>query len=556
MICLVLTTCKKKMLDELASPAVCGPDLSGCLDNTGRYIDPSNGAAFITIDLAGLDNLITRPQGSQTWASVPGNDIFVKFLEGKKKYLEPAMKNCRDASEIVWKDFIEDALAQIKLGQGKKLEEIRQSCTTLTAECVTDASDSIAGFDARALSVFGVLANKTANEMCASLKTACSALLTPPDGDMDWVGGMTGIQTDITFDKILSTCFEVGKNCIVQKCSNITGNFGLCENPLTSINRKSIINRTACWAEVEKCVLEAGDDALLGIFENRGKNPKTGNFYDELYGSSQGNVYNLCEDCTDNVSCAACRISERIWGNCEFKPMPYGKDEIVQPNHIKSVVGKSETLLSWFATNTGTADLNNACVDSSCPVGKANIGSLTSPVCGDMNNFDSAMRICPTDDPGLERVEIYDGFTNCCPVAKKDEFGNCCEQNVLTVALDNGYYEAEIQLKSPMKICAPTGVNSATFIAALNTPMNGLSKPYIVCFGTVGGIGADINCNGTVGLIDEATGRYADINESLLHNFYWKNPSEKCALDISTGGWKTSSGESCFTPTTFHRVHW
>ncbi len=260
-----ILTCKRKMLDMLTDSTVCGDGLGKCLDTTGRYIDPTTGTAFLTTELHGLSQLITRPESGQTWTTAPGNDRFVTFLNSKKKFLEPAMENCQDISDYVWDSFLDDALSQIKLAQESKLEEMRQSCTTLTTQCLDETFDSISKFDARALSIFGVTADATVNTMCTDVRTACTALMETSGGAADWESGMTDIATEKTYETIMQTCREVGRACIIQACTSITGNFGLCENIDTSINRKSILNRNACWDEVVNCVASAGNDAITAI---------------------------------------------------------------------------------------------------------------------------------------------------------------------------------------------------------------------------------------------------------------------------------------------------
>lgn len=261
-----ILTCKRKMLDMLSNTSVCGSNLTQCLDMTGQYINPATGEAFLTVNLANLSKLLTRPTGDSTWTDMPGNETFVQYLNSKKQFLEPAMEHCQDISDMVWTDFIEDALAQIKLAQDAKLEQFRQSCTTLTAQCLTDTATSLEDFDSRALSTFGVIADKTVNQMCADVKTACTALMeTTGDGQTDWAGGMTEIATDTTYDTIIKTCREVGRACIIQACKSVSGNFGLCENIDSSINRKAIVNGTSCWQEVLDCVASAGNESIERI---------------------------------------------------------------------------------------------------------------------------------------------------------------------------------------------------------------------------------------------------------------------------------------------------
>ncbi len=439
-------TCRRKMLDMLTDNTVCGENMGKCLDITGQYIDPSTGGAILTENLADLATLITRPAADQTWTGAPGNDRFITFLNSKKKFLEPAMENCQDIADMVWDDFIEDALTQIKLAQDAKLEEVRQGCTTLTAQCLTDTADSLADFDARALSIFGVDADKTVKSMCTDVQNACTALLesTGGGGD-DWVGGMTAITNDKTFETILQTCREVGRNCIIQTCKSISGNFGLCENIQTSVNRKAIINRTSCWAEVKECVASAGDTAIMDITAQitttgtpSSETPidaDTGTFYEFLYGHdvidgndnasrcsttpiNQNNcVYDICElECTDKKSaqCATCRIAERIWGNCEVAPNTVltssgNHNKIKIPN---TADGKPDTLLSWFAKNTGTQDIADSCRDTTCGIGYHAEYKNGSIACISDSNYTSEGAICATS----YRINIGATTTanNCC----------------------------------------------------------------------------------------------------------------------------------------------
>lgn len=433
-----ILTCKKKMLDMLTDSTVCGDGMSKCLDTTGRYIDPSTGEAFLTVDLVNLGNLITRPSSGQTWTKAPGNDKFISFLENKKKFLEPAMENCQDIADYVWADFIEDALAQIKLAQESKLEQMRQSCTTLTTQCLDDTLESISEFDSRALSVFGVAANKTASAMCSDIRTACTALLNSTYGDTDWDTGMTAIAAGKTYETILSTCREVGRQCIMQSCKSVAGNFALCENIYTSINRKSIINRTACWNEVAECVASAGSESINQIMTDQGRNADIingGDIYQQLYGSATP-IHDWCKadltTLTPDFDWQVCRLSEEIWGNCEHEPKtPIGSlaPDSAASNKIliNNTSDNRETLLSWFARNTGTENSKYSCVDTTCPPGDTYYDGKCIP-----SDHVTTEGICEA-----ERFLVYAGndktITNCCTGGL---LGNniCCKGTALSSA--------------------------------------------------------------------------------------------------------------------------
>ncbi|MDR1360719.1 MAG: hypothetical protein LBJ18_00185 [Rickettsiales bacterium] len=580
-----ILTCKKKMLDYMADPAVCGVGLGKCLDTTGRYIDPATGAAFLTPYLADLANSITRPTSEQKWSTVPGNSAFVSFLNKKKKYLEPAMENCQKISDTVWRDFIDDAIAQIKLAQGAKLEEMRQSCTTLTTQCLSDTAKSISEFDARALSVFGVVVDRTVNDMCASVRESCVALLGTTAAP-NWETGMTGIADDKTYDKIIATCREVGKACIVQTCKSVSGNFGLCENVDTSVNRKSVINRSACWNDVQKCVADAGADVLARILSDRGKTgdlassgtvnnlsggAQSWNFYYENYSNlisgntlkyndiTYASIYDMCQDCSKNsYGCGVCRLSEKIWGNCEISPVTNLAGTAVagsaEHNYILQDNDKN-SLLWWFAENTYTTDNKGACKDTSCSVGQ----SPARKACGSSETICSVGGATCGDDivcTENQQITVATGYTNTCESGVKDAAGNCCVNGVqaqvagINSAFSAGasYFGGNTANKTAM--CSTT--STASLVAAFK---QGSDMMYLLCIGgSVSGAnittnfpkGQQINCDGRDGryvIFNATTGTYQNPSFSNsngpaeVSNYYHKSGGqcEHCEFNFNGG---------------------
>ncbi|MDR2413176.1 MAG: hypothetical protein LBD50_03115 [Rickettsiales bacterium] len=567
-----ILTCKKKMLDMMSDSSVCGTDLGKCLDTTGRYIDPSTGEAFLTVNLVNLGSLITRPSGDQKWTTAPGNNIFVSYLNSKKNYLEPAMENCQDISGQVWDDFIEDALAQIKLAQEKKLEDMRQGCTTLTTQCLEDTADSVSEFDARALSIFGVLADKTVNEMCAGIKTACTSLLQTTGSDADWVGGMTEIATDKTYDSIISTCREVGKACIIQSCKSISGNFGLCESIDKSTNRKSIINRSACWPDVLQCVASTGADNIGRIMERLGKTPtqSSGDFYKELYkddvcrtnsGSScpddEKLVYDICYDCgtAGKPDCGTCRLAERIWGNCEYEPT-HPLESSDNPHNKIKVNPSTETLLSWFATNTGTNDPTNypdSCRSTDCGPGQ-------KMVCGGFCAASDGVSDEGENCTSGSKVIIAGEYKNCCSSTAKDFMGNCCEGGMknLGFGTDKDYSNISADNKD---ICATNNTAGDALNFAAKYPEYPYDNNILVCVNTntvdsydedepndefPDGRGVSCGTDGIFVVINKSTGVYSSAaylygdasNPPLLYSYYKEGCNNNCIFDPKDNGGK------------------
>lgn len=633
-----ILTCKKKMLDMLTESSVCGDNLEKCLDISGKYIDPSSGEAILTTQLADLGTLITRPSDNQKWTKVPGNEKFVSYLDSKKKYLEPAMENCQDVSDYVWDLFIEDALAQIKLAQESKLEEVRQSCTTLTTQCLSDTAKSIEDFDARALSIFGVEADKTVREMCAEVTNACTALLdTMGDGE-EWGDGMTEIATDKTYETILSTCREVGRACIIQSCKSVSGNFGLCENIQTSVNRKSIINRTACWDEVVKCVNSAGEDSIEKIITQKESIlDKNKAFYTQLYGkdfditnqsnystanncltTKDGNcVFDICEnECGLNVeegkytsldspNCRACRLAERVWGNCESHPTTNLSSTDVH-NKIKMPTNGDDTLLSWFAKNTNTQNATDSCRDTSCGPGYQPFWDeekkTTTCISQSLLTDDGFM--CPDNAPRI-MVDRETQMTNCCSlnssndenniIGSLDVLGDCCLSGNRTIKIDgiiwdwggiepgsyfyDGYSDT-ISNGGNFGICLPKNVLQTKFLFARITKNPSAPNPddpyiyeYYICLGDTrvyDGIvqyedaeeeypsGKKIHCIGDIVVLKKYSNQSGSLSGSInypgqstptaptypINYFYRNGTTGVCKAKFSNGKWNFT-GPNC-----------
>lgn len=517
-----MLACKTKMLDMLTDSSICGKDLQKCLDTTGHFINPATGQAFLTADLYLLQETIQRPTGDLTWQTVPGNSSFINFLNTKKEYLEPATENCQDVADDVWNAFLDDALAQIKLAQNTKLEEIRHSCFTLVSECVDEANDTIADFDARALSLFSISADQTANQMCNDVRNACTALIDNIDGTTNnWGDGITGILASKTYEAVLQTCRTVGENCIIQTCQSPTGNFDLCMNT-DSINRRTVLTRKACWGQVLDCVASAGNDTLLEIQKEHPIDDSTA-FYTEIYGNAN-DVFDFCQtECATpaSLSCYKCRITESIWGNCQDSPI-----SLVSENNILAPIsGETGTLMSWLAKNTAT---------NSCYAYASNCA---------------------------EYITVSNNIKNCCDTVSMTENGLhiCCNtDNTIPTENDTGavFGSGDTAVLDGNRICAPVAISGkANLLYTVTNTIPGTARKVInsvYCMGNIeAGTGNQINCNGTLIKVESKNGSLRfyrlETNNFVPLNMSYVDGSDKlCSFTESgsVGQW-TNNGQQC-----------
>ncbi len=461
-----LLTCKRKILDKLSDSSICGEKLYKCLDVTGQYINPADGSVFLSENLSNLTTLITKPTDANAkWSTVTSNAPFVSFLNSKRDALEIATEKCQDMADTIWKEFLDDALAQIKLAQNNKLEEIRRNCTKLVTDCKKEQSQNIKEFDQDALLTFNVLADATVNEMCRDITNACTALMNTTFEDDTWASGITGVEADISYETILETCMDVGRVCLTQKCAGTSDNFALCKETLAP-TRQAILKREYCWTEVENCVKQATN--LNAIYD----------YYTWMQSATFGDTPNwaiptfdkqykkTCDTETEPEGSAspdkiACLITHKIWGDCKLNDITntetgiFTQSGCILPktaykttgdcNNTIPITNNEDTLLGILADGTSNPD---------CDLNRCDIGYEYYPNYADHDKYPQclicAQKIQTTDGTPTDRnniIEVTENITNYCKngCERKDHYRNCC-------AYTNTLFEGS---KVDNEVCVP-----------------------------------------------------------------------------------------------------
>ena len=573
-----ILTCKKKILEQMYDSSVCGSDLHKCLDITGQYINPADGTAFLTTNLYNITTLLTAPVGTESWSKLKQNEKFVTFLNSKKKFLEPAIEQCEQISDMVWKDFLDDALGQIKLAQNAKLEEIRQSCTTLVAECKTESQQSLEDFDARALSTFQVIADSTVNALCRDVEDSCVNLLNASGGGAtEWETGMTGVAADMSYESIIETCTTVGKDCIIQQCNGASGNFALCSD-FSTTPRRAILNRQACWREVLACVNQSTNlSNVTADITKSGRRQYYKNTYfgdetdDTTFTTIMSHTPTFCSSEAD----IACMITEQIWGNCENNPSTTPlttNSELIaaHPNDLfaenKILIPKEDSsLLSWFASNTGTTDSIDSCSTYNCPINYKYDEDLN--ICKQMVPNDSSLTtsdgtsIITTD----EQIYITNTLTNYCAGGKssKDMYGNCCasrktsngicvpDSSYTAVFLQNAYCNVSIELKDAPNYYCPENTTVIVEVGEGQEPasyyqITNNKKLSLYCIEQsldLTATNGTFNCDGYLVLIDQYGNYIKPGGISAGPTMSYKSNGATCTYRYSGGSWSFGCGD-------------
>ena len=262
-------------------------------------------------------------------------------------------------------------------------------------------------------------------------------------------------------------------------------------------------------------------------------------FYKNLYGTTAYDICDLDDKCSDSEStqCKACRIAERIWGNCEKSPNT--------SNRIKKPSNNDETtLLYWFALNTGTEQLPNSCQNTTCP--KGSIYNSTSQECVSSAAYtlDSVTNVCTS-----KRISVPDG-ENCCQSNKIDAWGNCCENSNMLYLQEttennhivDGYYNQELVTgNAKLGICVPNDITSAVHVATFSPSGNSSDSHILLCLGTMTDA---VTCNGEyLAIVADKNGARNDAGQYYIPdgnsiytpiNYYNTSESDRCTYNDTT----------------------
>ena len=230
-----IATCIANVEKAIQSEEVCGEGYYKCLDN-GQFIDVTTGAPLTgVVDFYKLGEMLTFRTNleikDQKLSTIQSNRPFVQFFENKtKKFAEASLDKCSEDADLVWKQYLDNALLDIYYAQQAKVKEIKQSCITLVAKCYDNQSESVANAMANLTGDSSVLlkpaAIKLTTEMCNEYIQSCNGMF---DGGII----QEYIATKDNLDS-LNACRGVAQQCFAKFGGTRYGNFYSTQNGLFS----------------------------------------------------------------------------------------------------------------------------------------------------------------------------------------------------------------------------------------------------------------------------------------------------------------------------------
>jgi len=143
-----IAECMTNVQNAILSEEVCGAGYHKCLDN-GQFIDVDTGAPIAgVVKFNELEKLLTFAEGvsaaDQKLSQNPSNRVFVQNFEKRvKKFAEPALDKCREQADVVWAEYLDNAMLDIYYAQKSKVAEIKQGCFDFVSTCYMNGDTAL-----------------------------------------------------------------------------------------------------------------------------------------------------------------------------------------------------------------------------------------------------------------------------------------------------------------------------------------------------------------------------------------------------------------------------
>lgn len=195
-----INDCIARVRQDITADVACGTDYVHCLDITGKYLNYTTGEPIYSSEFFQLENMLSL---SGDTLKNPTNRMTITKLNNMRHFATTSLDTCRDVSDIVWDEFLRQAIAEIYQGQHDRIRTVKDECLDVVNTCYDEQNQSLKDFSNNADETTYGMRLELAEQMCQEKMDACSNL---------YGGGTTGMTT------LVNTMHEITNEKIDQQC--------------------------------------------------------------------------------------------------------------------------------------------------------------------------------------------------------------------------------------------------------------------------------------------------------------------------------------------------
>ena len=195
-----INECIAQVRNDLTANTACGTDYVHCLDISGKYLNRDTGEPLYTAEFYQLDGQISLEGNILTNQT---NRLLVADLNRKRIFAERGLDTCRDIADVVWDEFMRQAIVEIYQGQQQRIRQVKTDCLEVVTKCYDEQNESLKDFSNVKEQLLLGQRLELSEEMCVEKLNACSNL---------YGGGSQGMK------ELLTAMHDITDQTIAQNC--------------------------------------------------------------------------------------------------------------------------------------------------------------------------------------------------------------------------------------------------------------------------------------------------------------------------------------------------
>ncbi len=208
-----INECIAQVRRDITADAACGRDYVHCLDITGRYLNRTDGEPIYTPTFFQLENQ-TSLDGDIL--NSPTNRTLVDELNRKRIFAERGLETCRDLADVVWDEFVRQAITEIYQGQQERVRTVKNECLDVVNTCYDEQNKSLRDFSNIDAQLLLGQHMELSEELCQDKLYACANLYGEGEEGLQL---LVTAMTNITDQTIAQGCRDALTDFLANTCA-------------------------------------------------------------------------------------------------------------------------------------------------------------------------------------------------------------------------------------------------------------------------------------------------------------------------------------------------
>ena len=165
--------CIANVRADITSNTACGSNYVHCLDMTGKYLNYDTGEPIYTAQFYQLNDMISMDGDI---LNNNRNADVVAGLNSRRIFAEHSLDTCRDNADMVWNEFMRQAIGEIYQGQQARIRQVKNECLDVVSQCYDEQNQQLKDFSNVKEQLLLGSRLELSEQMCQEKMDACSNL--------------------------------------------------------------------------------------------------------------------------------------------------------------------------------------------------------------------------------------------------------------------------------------------------------------------------------------------------------------------------------------------